>query len=130
MNGTTKEWNDLSDVEKAESTFWDFYKEVHGYRPRHIDTSSWTMEDFDAEFKSLAEQAAAQRVIREKQEKWDTEKFEKRIIKLMECGAKSREMAIRWIDDAEGSSGDMSYLCYLLGLPYGYINDNIISKGV
>ena len=130
MNGTTKEWNDLSDVEQAASTFWDFYKEVHGYRPRHIDTSSWTMEDFNAEFKSLSEQSAAQRVIREKQEKWDTEKFEKRVNLLMESGAKNREMAIRWIDDAEGSSGDMSYLCYLLGLPYGYINDNIISKEV
>ena len=130
MNGTTQEWNDLSEAEKAAATFWDYYKDVHGIRPRHIDTSSWGLADFDSAFKALDEQAKIMKIVQEKQEKWDTEKFEKRVNVLLGCGAKNREMAIRWIDDAEGSSGDMSYLCYLLGLPYGYLNDNSISKEV
>jgi hypothetical protein len=35
-------------------------------------------------------------------------------------GAKDREMAMRWIHEAEGSNGDDEYLCFLLGLPYRY----------
>jgi hypothetical protein len=37
-------------------------------------------------------------------------------------GAVDREMAMRWIHEAEGSQGDNEYLCFLNGLPYGYFN--------
>jgi hypothetical protein len=46
--------------------------------------------------------------------------FEMRILSLLQSGASDREMALRWIHEAEGSDGDEEYLCYLVGLPYGY----------
>jgi hypothetical protein len=42
------------------------------------------------------------------------------MMSLMMAGAKTREQALRWVHEAEGSNGDDEYLCYLLGLPYGY----------
>jgi hypothetical protein len=46
--------------------------------------------------------------------------FEMRLQGLLMSGAKDRDMALRWIHEAEGSNGDDDYLCYLVGLPYGY----------
>jgi len=41
-------------------------------------------------------------------------------LSLLQTGAKNRAMALRWIHEAEGSNGDDEYLCFLLGLSYGY----------
>ena len=49
-----KSWSELSPLEQAACEFSDFYKEANGFRPRHIDTSSWSLEDFDREFAVLA----------------------------------------------------------------------------
>jgi hypothetical protein len=46
--------------------------------------------------------------------------FEMRVQGLLMSGAKDRAMALRWIHEAEGSNGDDEYLCFCLGLPYGY----------
>jgi hypothetical protein len=43
-----------------------------------------------------------------------------RMQNLLMSGAKTREMALRWVHEAEGSNGDDEYLCFLVGLPYGY----------
>ena len=117
-----QDWNDLTPAEQAAATFWDFYKEVHGFRPRHIDTSSWNLSDFDREFKLLEADAVEKRQYREEQEAIAADKFERRMLELLECGAKDRAMALRWIHEAEESNGDNEYLCFLLGLPYRYFN--------
>jgi hypothetical protein len=120
MTTELKPWDELSPAEQAAATFWDFYKEVHGFRPRHIDTSSWNLSDFDREFKLLEVQAEANRKYEAESEAICADKFERRMLTLLECGAKDREMALRWVHEAEGSYGDNSYLCFLLGLPYNY----------
>jgi hypothetical protein len=51
--------------------------------------------------------------------------FEARVEKIIAQGAKDRAMAIRWIHEAEGSDGDDEYLCYLVGVPYGYIKTEV-----
>ena len=38
----------------------------------------------------------------------------------MLSGARTREQALRWIHEAEGTQGDDEYLCFTVGLPYGY----------
>ena len=48
------------------------------------------------------------------------ERFEAQVTSFIQSGAKDREMALRWIHEAEGSNGDEDYLCYLIGLPYSY----------
>ena len=115
-----KAWDELSEAEQAAATFWDFYKEVHGIRPRHIDTSSWGLSDFDREFKLLDQQAKYNREQATRAEAFAADTFERRVLSLMESGAKDRAMALRWIHEAEESNGDDSYLCFLLGLPYNY----------
>jgi hypothetical protein len=47
--------------------------------------------------------------------------FEMRMLDLLRSGAKDREMALRWIHEAEDTGGDDEYLCYTLGLPYRYL---------
>lgn len=116
-----KSWDEMTEGEQAAATFWDFYKEVYGIRPRHIDTSTWGLSDFAREFKLLEAEAARLQIIQELEEAEASDRFERRILSLLECGAKDRAMALRWIHEAEESGGDNNYLCFLVGLPYGYI---------
>ena len=116
-----KAWNELSALEQAQSTHWDFYKEAYGFRPRHLDTSEWTLEDFDREFALLATVCEQNRIEREAAEAQAIVRFEARITDLIQSGAKDRETAMRWIHEAEGTDGDDSYLCFQLGLPYRYL---------
>jgi hypothetical protein len=115
-----KSWSELSHLEQVACEFSDFYKDAHGFRPRHIDTSSWTLEDFHAEFEVLADICKDNAARRVAEEAAAVTKFENRVSMLMTCGAKDRSMAIRWIAEAEECNGDMEYLCFLVGVPYGY----------
>jgi hypothetical protein len=39
---------------------------------------------------------------------------------LIGAGAGDRATAIRWMHEANDTNYDPEYLCYCLGLPYGY----------
>ncbi|NBX87027.1 MAG: hypothetical protein EBQ97_00710, partial [Bacteroidetes bacterium] len=52
---TLPAWSDLSVLEQLQSIYWDAYKDAHGFRPRGIDTSTWTVQDFEVELAHLAE---------------------------------------------------------------------------
>jgi hypothetical protein len=43
-----------------------------------------------------------------------------RVQSIIACGAEDRDMAMRWIHEAEQTRGDNDYLAYTLGLPYRY----------
>lgn len=118
-----KSWSELSPLEQAACEFSDFYKEANGFRPRHIDTSSWTLEDFDAEFEVLARVCRENAINQAAAETEAAKVLEARIVSLMQSGAKDRAMAIRWIAEAEECNGDMEYLCFLVGVPYGYFKE-------
>jgi hypothetical protein len=49
-------WEDMTQLEQAQATFWDMYKDAHGFRPRHIDTSAWTIEQFEAELLKMSDE--------------------------------------------------------------------------
>jgi hypothetical protein len=115
-----KTWEEMSTLEQMACQFWDMYKDAHGYRPRHVDTSAWTEADFEAEFKQLAEVIDYENKARVAREAKAVQEFEGRIDKLLRMGAHDRVMAIRWIHEAEETGGDDEYLCYTVGLPYGY----------
>ena len=111
--------DELTLLEQYACEYSDMYKDAYGFRPRN-DTSNWTEDDFRAEFKHLGEIIDAEYAqTRERQERASHD-FEMRIQSLMMAGAKDRDMALRWAHEAEGSDGDDEYLCYLVGLPYGY----------
>jgi hypothetical protein len=113
-------WEEMSTLEQMASQYWDMYKDAHGIRPRGIDTSSWTEADFNKEFEELNLISELNCRQRREDEQVAARKFESRVKELMEIGAKDREMAMRWIHEAEGSNSDDEFLCYLFGLSYGY----------
>jgi len=113
-------WEDMTELEQAQCTFWDMYKDAHGFRPRHIDTSSWTLEQFDQEFAELTEVMRANDIAQTINEEAAVEKFERRVAELISIGAKDQAMAMRWIHEAEDTQGDNDYLAWTLGLPYQY----------
>lgn len=113
-------WEQMSDLEQAQSIFWDMYKDAHGIRPRSIDTSTWTLEQFQQEFEYLGRVIADNENQRKVFEADAIEKFEKHVTDTICMGARDRETALRWIMDASNANGDWEYLCYDLGLPYQY----------
>ena len=113
-------WEDMTELEQAQTTFWDMYKDAHGFRPRHVDTSTWTLEQFEREFNELSEVMKANDIAQKIDEAIAVEKFERRIAELISIGAKDQAMAMRWIHEAEDTNGDDSYLAWTLGLPYMY----------
>ena len=113
-------WEEMSELEQAQCTYWDMYKDAYGVRPRGIDTSAWTVEDFDREFAELGGIIDREEEDRKEREAEASVHFENQITSLVQSGARDRQAAIAWIHEAEGSNGDDEYLCFLLGLPYGY----------
>lgn len=108
-------------LEDLQCIFWDMYKDAYGVRPRGIDTTNWTEDDFEAEFDSLAFTIDREEAARKESEAAAVVRFEAQIQSTVAAGAGSREDAIRWMHDAEGTNGDADFLCYCLGLPYGYL---------
>jgi hypothetical protein len=126
MSNEFKSWEEMSTLEQYACQYWDMYKDAYGVRPRGIDTSSWSETDFEAEFVSLAKTINAnyeEQVIAEDKAMIA---FEMRVQDLMTSGAKDYAMAIRWVHEAEGSDGDDEYLCFLVGLPYGYFRKETV----
>jgi len=119
MSNELKSWEELTQLEQARELYWDMYKDAYGVRPRGVDTSTWTLDQFDAEFEGLGfaiEQAEAQRKIDEAEA---IVKFEDCVTNLMHTGT-NRDRVIAWLMDAEGANGDFEYFCYTQGLPYSY----------
>ena len=115
-----KTWEEMSDLEQAQCTYWDAYKDAYGVRPRGIDTSTWTLADFEMEFASLGAVIQREEANRKIAEHEACHAFEMRVQSVLACGAKDRAMALRWIHEAEGTQGDDEFLCWTLGLPYQY----------
>ena len=113
-------WEEMSDLEQAQCQYWDMYKDAYGFRPRHVDTSGWTLAEFQAEFADLGQIINREEAQRKVSEAEAITKFEQHVINTICMGARDRETALRWIMDASNANGDWEYLCYDLGLPYQY----------
>ena len=112
-------WEELSELEQAQEIYRDMHKDAYGFRPR-FDYSTWTLEQFNAEFEQMGRIIEADNKVEKENQEKAAHDFEMRVLSLMQVGAKNRAMAVRWIHEAEGSNGDDEYLCFLLGLSYGY----------
>jgi len=96
------------------------YKDAYGVRPRGVDTSGWTLDDFTSEFVILGQAIDREETARKESETKAVEMFERRVAELLSTGAKDQAMAMRWIHEAEETNGDNDYLAWTLGLPYQY----------
>ena len=112
-------WEEMTELEQAQCTYWDMHKDAYGVRPRCIDTSSWTLADFEAEFVILGQAIDRAETERQESEARAVVEFEDRVTNLLHTGT-NRERVIAWLMDAEGANGDFEYFCYTQGLPYGY----------
>lgn len=110
----------LTRREELESIFWDMYKDAYGFRPRGISTHLWDEAKFNREFDFLQSEITKNEGQRKIAECQAAHAFEMRVQSILACGARDREMALRWIHEAEGSNGDDEFLCWTLGLPYRY----------
>ena len=119
MSNTFKTWEQMTELEQAQCTYWDMYKDAYGVRPRWIDTTKWTLEQFEAEFASLATAIEQAEIQRKNAEAEAINKFEDSVTNLMHTGT-NRDRVIAWLMDAEGANGDFEYFCFTQGLPYGY----------
>ena len=115
-----KSWEDMTDLEQAQCTYWDMYKDAYGVRPRWIDTTKWTLKEFEAEFASLATAIEQAEIQRKADEAEAIVKFEQHVLNTICMGARDRQTALNWIMDASNANGDWEYLAYDLGLPYHY----------
>jgi hypothetical protein len=115
-----KSWDELSRKEQLEGIYWDMYKEAHGFRPRHIRLDLCTEAELEQDLDRLQIIIADNDLQRQAAEDKAAHAFEMRVMGLLASGAKDREMALRWVHEAEGSNGDDEFLCYLVGLPYRY----------
>jgi hypothetical protein len=111
----------LTHVQELQSLFSDLYKDVNGVRPRHLTEKGWNSVEFlESQIESLEEQL----VVVMAQQKLDQQdavvKFEDRVQQTIKLGAKTRQTALKWIHEAENTNGDDEYLCFCVGIPYGY----------
>lgn len=116
-----KTWEEMSEHEQLSCVHYDAYKDCYGFRPRHIDYDTKSVEDLKADLDAMGKMIKQQEEAQAAREADCIKAFEERVQKTIESGAGDRETAIRWIRSAEEAEcGDMDYLCYCLGLPYGY----------
>lgn len=111
----------MSILAELASEFSDFYKDAYGHRPHGVDVSNWTEDDFRKEFARLREVCDANAIAENEWHQRAIAAFEARIAKIIAIGAKDRAKAIEWLHDSEETGGDDEYLCFRLGLPYGYL---------
>ena len=107
--------------EEARDLYSDFHKDAYGFRPRN-DVSSWTLEDFEAQFVIFRRVCQENEKAREASETQASMEFEAKVVELISMGAADRDTAIRWFHEAERTNGDNNYLCFCLGLPYEYFS--------
>ena len=113
-------WEDMTELEQAQATYWDMYKDAYGVRPRGVDTNGWTLETFRKEFDYLGQLIEREDIARKASEGKAVEAFERRVAEMISIGARDYDMAMRWIHEAEETNGDNDYLAWTLGLPYQY----------
>jgi len=114
-----KSWEELTALEQAACIYSDMYKDAYGIRPRN-DTSNWTLEQFEHEFKHLTVTINREESERKLNEAIAVKNFEQHVTNTICMGAKDRDTALCWIMDASEAGGDWEYFCFLNGLPYGY----------
>ncbi len=118
-----RKWNDLSKVEQLITTYSDFYKDTHGFRPavNHDWTEEYVQNIID-ELSITAEIISAEKKIERNKAIIDFERILKKVKNI--CNS-TRNDAIKFLMDAENVENDKEYFCYKMNLPYGYFNEVI-----
>ena len=108
------EWDQLSEKEQLLTYISDEHKSAYGFRPRG-QYDDWSVEDLRVELDRL--NAYANEVYEEEQKHAEmcADKFDSYVNMTMATGAKTREVALKWILDAEEAHWDMEHFVYNQG---------------
>jgi tetrahydromethanopterin S-methyltransferase subunit G len=114
-----KAWNELTHLEQLACIWWDVYKDAYNMRPRGIDTSDWTVEQFEREIAELSDMADRENKQSMAEERAEFENVKARITQLQEMHGFDWAQAVNHIDQEMGTNGDIGFLEFQLGIPYG-----------
>ena len=109
----------------SDELYSDLYKDARGFRPGDSGFEYWyslTPEEKQVQWDGLIREMNQQMEEERLRQQLAINRFEEQVKSWVNIGAKTRENAIRWLHDAEETDGDNDYLCYKLGLPYGYLS--------
>lgn len=121
-------WDEMSRKEQLVLLHYDFYKDVHGCRPRWVNYDKLTEQELEAMLDCLAAENVEVEKQEEEREKQCIAAFEDSVQKAINAGAEDRAEAIRWLFQAcedHYVANDPDYFCYLHGLPYGYFKEPV-----
>ena len=120
----TTSWEQMSRHDQLAATHYDYYKDVHGIRPRWMNYDAMSEQDIESELSALAEQANVVFAEEELAEEQAIKDFEARVDSLMHTGT-TRAHAVQRLLDSVDYNGDPDYACYKFGLPYGYFKKDV-----
>ena len=120
-----KTWEEMTLLEQYQCQYWDMYKDAYGFRPRGIDTSGWTEADFEKEFAALGNVIERELAREREEQKVAIREFENLVTRYISNGAGDRETALLWIMRDSDVGGDLEYLAFRKGLPYGYFKQTV-----
>ena len=109
----------------SDGLYSDLHKDARGVRPGVSGAVYWdtlSPAEKQVQWDSLVREMNQRCDEEAAMQKLAIERFEAQVQSWIEIGAKTREDAIRWFHDVEDTQGDNEYLCFRLGLPYGYMN--------
>lgn len=118
-----KSWEELSRKEQLAAEHYDFYKEVHGIRPRWMNYDAMSEQDLEQELAALSKTAEVVFAEEAAREQENIAKFEATVTGLCTSMNKDRETIVRWMFDGGDYNGDWDYYCFNLGIPYGYFKE-------
>jgi hypothetical protein len=105
-----------------ENVVSDLYKDAYGFRPRGAFWADWDAADDDGKQRiwDYLITALKNEMERERELVLENQReLESRIAQLQECGAQSREDAIRWLAQSEGCEDRQDgYAAYCFGIDY------------
>lgn len=111
-----------TNLECLQSDFSDFYKEVHGIRPRWMTDEQWNSEEWlEQAINGLTIAAEENREVENDRVARAVDALENQIMTLIQTeGAADRETAIRWLMDAFDID-DVDCFEFRMGVPFGYL---------
>ena len=123
----TISWEDMSELVQLRTIYSDCHKDAMGCRPR-FSITSLSADELRKEIAQFSKMIEIQENERLEDQARAIDDFEQRIHSLMHLGATSRGMAIRWLMESADSlyNKDRDYTCYHFGLPYSYLDKEVI----
>ena len=108
----------MTELEELESIYCDMHKDVYGVKARWYRAES--VEKAREDLARLEKELEAQMEADKKSQQLAIEAFEE-----LARSYGGVETAKRWQHQAYNTQGDDEYLCYHLGLPYGYFKGKV-----